>query len=44
MVWFHPSYDTSASTVGYTSPRDRGAIGALLGLKVRWDLERGEER
>lgn len=44
MVWFHPAYDTSASTVEYVSPRDRGAVGALLGLKIRWDLEKEEGR
>jgi hypothetical protein len=37
-VWFDPSFDVSASPVDYVSLGNRGALGALLGVKVRWSL------
>ncbi|MDD5306252.1 MAG: hypothetical protein PHU25_02915 [Deltaproteobacteria bacterium] len=37
-VWFHPSFDVSASPVEYVSLDNRGALGVLLGVKVRWNM------
>jgi hypothetical protein len=36
-VWFHPSFDVSTSPVDYVSLGGRGALGALVGVKVRWN-------
>ncbi|MFO8072992.1 MAG: hypothetical protein R6V85_14050 [Polyangia bacterium] len=41
-VWFHAGFDTADSTVEWVSPGGRGALGLLVGLKLRFETRGGE--